>query len=304
MKQLLRDNADKLSVMGLLLGCVLFGLGSLIVAHVDSVGAFAMAFWRLLISAVIFALLVMLLGQKLPKNTKAITLALLSGVALGLDLALWHESIYAVGPGISTLLNGLQIFALALIGFLWFGERQSRLQLVSLLMASLGVLLIASPEFAHNSMALWGFVSGILSGVCLAISMALVRRTHEVARVPIFVMMTLVGMGGALVLLPLMFIFNAGQILPTTLAQVGWILVYGAVMQCMAWGLIAYSIPKIALSLTGLVLLSEPVAALLIDYFWLAKAINHWQWLGAFLVMIAIYLGSFKPKNINNKIPK
>ena len=93
-----------------------------------------------------------------------------------------------------------------------------------------------------------------------------------------------------------MLIFDVGQILPKTLSEIGWILVYGVVMQCMAWGLIAYSIPKIALSLTGLLLLSEPVAALLIDYFWLDKPIAAIQWLGAALVMIAIYLGSFKPK--------
>ena len=288
--------SDKLSMFGLIIGCVLFGLGSLIVAHVEGVGAFAMAFWRLFVSMFVFLILAVLFGQAFPKNSQAICLALLSGAALGVDLALWHESIYAVGPGISTLLNGLQIFFLAFIGFVWFGERQNKMQLASLLMASVGVALIASLELSHNRMALWGFVAGIASGACLAISMAFVRRTHEVASVPIFPMMALVGGGGALALLPLMLIFDVGQILPKTLSEIGWILVYGVVMQCMAWGLIAYSIPKIALSLTGLLLLSEPVAALLIDYFWLDKPIAAIQWLGAALVMIAIYLGSFKPK--------
>ena len=32
----------------------------------------------------------------------------------------WHESIHAVGPGISTLLNSLQIFFLAAIGFFFY----------------------------------------------------------------------------------------------------------------------------------------------------------------------------------------
>lgn len=285
------------SMVGLVFGCVLFGLGSLIVAHVEGVGAYAMAFWRLLISTGIFALLALLYRQTFPTSQKAIVLALISGGALGLDLGLWHESIYAIGVGISTLLNSLQIFFLALIGFVWFGEKQSKLQLLSLVLASIGVALIASPEFAHNSSALWGFVSGILSGAFLAVSMAFVRRTHEVAKVEIFPMMTLVGAGGALALFPLMFIFDKGQIMPSTPSEWGWVFVYGAVMQCMAWGLIAYSIPKIALSLTGLLLLTEPVATLLIDYFWLHKPINAMQWGGAFLVMLAIYLGSLRAKS-------
>ena len=102
---------------GLVIGCVIFGLGSLIVAHVD-IGGWAMAFWRLAISGVIFATLAIVTGQRLPRSRRAIVYALLSGVFLGFDLALWHESIHAVGPGISTLLNSLQIFFLAAIGFL------------------------------------------------------------------------------------------------------------------------------------------------------------------------------------------
>ncbi|UNU72599.1 DMT family transporter [Moraxella nasovis] len=286
------DGGNLGSMVGLVIGCVLFGLGSLIVAHVDGVGGFAMAFWRLLVSTLIFWVLARMFHQAFPSHPKAIMFALLSGVALGLDLGLWHESIYAVGPGISTLLNSLQIFFLAFIGFVWFGERQSRMQLFSLILASFGVLLIASPEFSHNQAALWGFISGITSGGCLALSMAFVRRTHEFDSVAILPMMTIIGIGGAASLLPVMLIYNQGQLMPTTFAEVGWILVYGAVMQCLAWGLIAYSIPKLALSLTGLLLLSEPVAALAIDYFWLHKPINKAQWSGAVIVMLAIYLGS------------
>ncbi|OOR92342.1 EamA family transporter [Moraxella caviae] len=295
-----RSSGDFMSMFGLLIGCILFGLGSLIVAHVESVGGFAMAFWRLLISALIFWVLALLFRQKFPTNKKATLFALLSGVALGLDLALWHESIYAVGPGISTLLNSLQIFFLAFIGFVWFGERQTKMQLLSLVLASLGVAFIASPEFAHNKAALWGFVSGIASGAFLALSMAFIRRTHETVSVPILPMMTIVGAGGATSLLPMMLLWDWGKIMPTTLSEVGWILVYGAVMQCLAWGLIAFSIPRLALSLTGLLLLSEPVAALVIDYFWLHKPINGLQWGGAFLVMVAIYLGSLKAKSAKN----
>lgn len=45
-------------------------------------------------------------------------------------------------------------------------------------------------------------------------------------------------------------------------------------MQCFAWAMVAYAIPLLSLSLTGLLLLSEPVAALFIDYFGLGKTIE------------------------------
>ena len=91
--------SSRSAATGLVIGCVIFGLGSLIVAHV-AIGGWAMAFWRLAISGIIFTILAKMMGQRLPQSRRAIVYGLLSGVFLGLDLALWHESIYAVGPGI------------------------------------------------------------------------------------------------------------------------------------------------------------------------------------------------------------
>ena len=289
------NNSTRNATIGLAIGSIIFGMGSLIVAHVD-IGGWAMSFWRLAISGVVFAILAKVAGQRLPKSRRAIVYGLLSGAFLGFDLALWHESIYAVGPGISTLLNSLQIFFLAAIGFTFFNERQSIMQLVSLCIAMLGVAMIGSPEFAQNSAATWGFVTGIVSGAMLAASMTFIRKTHDTEPTPIFVLMQLVSIGGVIAMIVPMLILDKGHILPSTWEQVGLILVYGTVMQCLAWGLIAYSIPKLSLALTGLLLLTEPVAALVIDYTWLDKPINTLQWSGAILTMLGIYLGSLKPK--------
>ncbi|KAE9529404.1 DMT family transporter [Testudinibacter aquarius] len=285
----------------LIIGCVIFGLGSLIVKFVP-VGAYAIAFWRLLVAALIFWGLMRQFKQKLPQSRKAIGMALLSGVFLGLDLALWHESIYAVGPGISTLLNSLQIFFLAAIGFIWFAERLTQLQLCSLLLAICGVALIASPEFGYNSNASWGFVSGIISGGMLALSMVFVRKTQQVEQTALFPLMLLISLGGMLALFLPSLLLNSHNLYPTTWRDIGLVLLYGALMQCFAWGLIAYAIPLLSLSVTGLLLLSEPVAALLIDYFWLLKPINRLQWLGAGLTLLAIYLGSLRTKKRSNNL--
>ncbi|MDO5054363.1 MAG: DMT family transporter [Pasteurella oralis] len=285
---------EKTAMIGLVVGCIIFGLGSLIVAYVP-VGAYAIAFWRLLVAVMIFYTLAKCFKQHAPISSKAKHYALISGAFLGLDLALWHESIYAVGPGISTLLNSLQIFWLSAIGFFWFRERQSTLQLFSLCLAVFGVALIGGPEFKQNDNALWGFVSGIVSGLMLALSMVYIRKTQQAAVTPIFPLMFRVSVGGMLILFVPALWLNSTQLYPTTWEQLGLILIYGAVMQCLAWGMIAYSIPLLSLSVTGLLLLSEPVAALVIDYLLLNKMINGLQWCGALLTMLAIYLGSLRP---------
>lgn len=232
----------------------------------------------------------------MPTKRKTVGYAVLSGVFLAFDLALWHESIHAVGPGISTLLNSLQIFFLAAIGFFFYSERLSALQILSLILATIGVALIGSPEFGHNNNAAWGFVSGVVSGAMLALSMVFVRKTHEQEKVGLFPLMMILSFGGAMALVIPSLLFDAAHLYPKTLNDVILVSIYGIVMQCFAWALIAYAIPLLSLSLTGLLLLSEPVAAMLIDYFWLDKPINAVQWSGATLTLLAIYLGSLKDK--------
>lgn len=287
--------SNRFAASMLVIGCVLFGLGSLIVKFVP-VGAYAIAFWRLLIASGIFWLLMKLYRKPLPKQPKTLFWAIASGVFLAFDLAFWHESIYAVGPGISTLLNSLQIFFLAFIGWLFFQEQQSKLQLASLLIATVGVILIASPELQNNIEAGYGIFIGLLSGACLAASMASIRQAHSIEPISIFPLMWLISISGASALILPALIFNADSLYPTTLTDISLILIYGVVMQCIAWGMIAYTIPLLSLGLTGLLLLSEPVAALVIDAFLLHKSINAWQWLGAFITLFAIYLGSVKNK--------
>ncbi|OOF47326.1 DMT family transporter [Rodentibacter trehalosifermentans] len=277
----------------LVVGCILFGLGSIIVKFVP-VGGYAIAFWRLLIASGIFFLLMKLKRQHFPKSRKALFYSVLSGIFLAFDLAFWHESIYAVGPGISTLLNSLQIFFLAVIGFLFFSERQSKLQLFSLVLAVVGVVLIAGEELQHNIEGIYGIIIGLLSAMMLAGSMVMVKKVHQEEPTALFPLMLIISFSGALVLIVPSLIFNAAQLYPTNWQDWGLIIIYGAVMQCVAWGMIAYAIPLLSLGLTGLLLLSEPVAALVIDYFYLDKAINQWQWLGAALTLFAIYLGSAK----------
>nr|WP_314956434.1 DMT family transporter [uncultured Aggregatibacter sp.] len=287
--------SNRFAACMLVIGCVLFGLGSLIVKFVP-VGAYAIAFWRLLIASGIFWFLMKLYRKPLPKQPKTLFWAIASGVFLAFDLAFWHESIYAVGPGISTLLNSLQIFFLAFIGWLFFQEQQSKLQLASLLIATVGVILIASPELQNNIEAGYGIFIGLLSGACLAASMASIRQAHSIEPISIFPLMWLISISGASALILPALIFNADSLYPTTLTDISLILIYGIVMQCIAWGMIAYTIPLLSLGLTGLLLLSEPVAALVIDAFLLHKPINAWQWLGAFITLFAIYLGSVKNK--------
>lgn len=283
---------------GLVVGSVLFGLGGLIVAFVP-LGSYALVFWRLLVSSLIFGIWVLVSDTPARIPKKSLWLLMLSGALLALDLALWHESIRTIGVGISTLLNSLQVFFLAFIGLVYFGERPNFIKVLSLLLAVFGIALIGSPEFSQNPKALFGFVTGIVSGGALAVSMTLLKQAQKHCalqgyHLSLACTMVWVGLGGLVLITPLTLMLDIQNFLPKTVGQIGAVFVYGAVMQCLAWGMIAYAIPRLSLATTGLLLLCEPIAALVIDAFWLNKAINLWQWCGAMISLFAIFLGSTK----------
>lgn len=127
--------------------------------------------------------------------------------------------------------------------------------------------------------------------------MVFVRKTHEVGQADLFPVMMILSLGGAVSLIVPALLMDGGALYPTTWQDAGLVFVYGVVMQCFAWAMIAYVIPLLSLSLMGLLLLSEPVTALLIDYFGLGKPIDGVQWGGVVLTLSAIYLGSLKQQS-------
>ena len=168
--------------------------------------------------------------------------------------------------------------------------------ILSLILAIAGVVLISGEELQYNFDGMYGIIIGLISAGMLAASMIMIKKVHEEEPTALFSLMFILSLSGALVLIIPSLIFNSDNLYPTTFTDWGLVFIYGAVMQCVAWGMIAYTIPYLSLGLTGLLLLSEPVVALVIDYFGLDKPINHWQWAGAVLTLVAIYLGSQKNK--------
>ncbi len=94
--------------------------------------------------------------------------------------------------------------------------------------AVVGVAMIAGAEFGYNGNAVWGFVSGLVSGLMLALSMVFVRKTHEVEQVALFPSMMILSLGGAASPIVPALLMDGGALYPTTWKDSGLVLVYGA----------------------------------------------------------------------------
>ena len=89
-----------------------------------------------------------------------------AGIMFAADLFCWHQSIYFVGPGLSTLLGNFQVFLVALAGFILFSERIRYQFILSCLAAFAGLFLIIRGNI--NSAGEF-FIPGVILGLATSV---------------------------------------------------------------------------------------------------------------------------------------
>lgn len=292
-------NITQTALIKLILSCVLLGSGTIIVKVIDS-NALATAFWRLLLAAllVLAGLAYLRISPKISKQN--FYFAGLSGFFLAVDLLLWHESILIVGPGIATILNGTQIFVMVLFSTLLYKEKVKLFFLVQMLIAFVGIVLLTGHEVENNERAVYGIVTGLLSGAAWATSVLFMKKMDgENGKSGLFINLFYLSLIGAIGLLPFAVLFDYSLAIVNMKSLLG-LLIYAGFIHLLGWVLLADSVRLLPLSITGLLLLLEPLVALLLDIGILDKAITTTQYLGAAITIFAIYLGTMSSSKQKN----
>ncbi|KJK20275.1 DMT family transporter [Pseudomonas sp. 2(2015)] len=283
------------SILELAIGGLMLSLSALAVAFAQ-IGAGGAGFYRMLFASMLFWLLLKVRRQPvLLKNAKARRYTALAGVFLAIDLVLWHQSIYIVGPGIGSILTNCQVFFMTFLGFYLLKEKPSGYFIISISLAFIGLYLLLIPEMT-SALGIKGVVYGVLSGLAYAVCVYFLKVNTELpdgGGDKIAQMLNL-SLWAALVLLGYALVngeslaINDGQ----TLLM---LVIYGVLVQFIGWLLVNRSIGAISLGLAGLILLLEPVITYFIDIAFLGKANSALQICGALLTIVAVYIGSIKP---------
>lgn len=294
-------------IFQLAIASILFGLGAIFVVFIQ-LDAVVIAFYRLLIGAALFGVILIWQRQSFAINQRALFFAALSGIMLGIDLAFWNQSIFYVGPGIATILNSLQIFFMAGFGIVLFRDKPGVRLWVSLCLSFFGVVLLCSNEIHATDKGTVGVVVGIASGITFAISMLALRQVAAYQKQSLTNTMFYSSVAGALATGLYAALTDRNFI---TYDAPSWFMmaIYGSVVHVLAWYLMAKAMPFLSVAIVGLLMTLEPVIVIVIDVAFLDKALTVWQVTGAILTIYAIYMGSQsrakpppkKSKNIKNK---
>jgi drug/metabolite transporter (DMT)-like permease len=211
-----------------------------------------------------------------------------AGVLFAIDLVLWHHAIAAVGAGIATVLGNLQVVIVGFVAWWLLGERPSTRLIAAVPVVLLGVVLISGVVGADAYGENPGL--GVLFGVGTSFAyagflLALRHGASDLRRVagPLFDATAV-----AAVFCVLLGPVSGGIDLVPSWPAHGWLALLALSSQVLGWLLISVSLPRVPAALTSVILLLQPVAAVVLSAAVLDERPSPAQLTGCLVVLAGV----------------
>jgi drug/metabolite transporter (DMT)-like permease len=284
------------TLVGLLcgLGAASIWGGMYVVSKVvlEIIPPFALVSIRLVLGILTLAIVLWLRG--FPNLTRRRFLQVLGVGFVGYGVSL---SLQFLGTKLSTAANGSLVtsatpaFVLVFAALL-LKERITRLRLISLILATLGVVAVIDPRSAELNPDLFlGNLSLIGAGITWALYSVLVRKTTQNLDVLPFSLIAF--LGGLPITLPVgvweIATLGIGEI---TLGVVGGILFLGVISTALAMVLWNTAFAFVDASLASLTFFAQPVVGTLLGWLFLGEQITPLFLLGGFLIGLGLVIAS------------
>jgi drug/metabolite transporter (DMT)-like permease len=227
-----------------------------------------------------------------PMPASTVRLAAIAGIFFAGDLTFWHHAVDAVGAGLATVLGNLQVIVVGVVAWLFLGERPTRQALLAIPIVLIGVVLISGlvGSGAYGADPRLGVVLGLFTALMYAGYLIVIRRGGRDGRRaagPVAVSTASTAIVAALVGLAL----NDLNPIPTWPGH-GWLALLGVTSQSAGYLLISISLPRLPSLLVSIILLSQPVATVILSRFLLNETPSAVQVLGVALVLGGIALAT------------
>lgn len=214
--------------------------------------------------------------------------SLAAGVAFAVDLVAWHYAIDVVGAGLATVLANVQVVIVGLVAWVVLGERPTRATIGAVPVMLFGVVLISGVigANAYGADPALGAVLGLLAAAAYSGFLLLLRAGNRDQRHRAGALLdaTVVGGVGAAIA---GLAFGDIDLVPSWPAH-GWLVLLALNSQVLGWLLISYSLPRLPAVMTSVLLLLQPVGAVLLGMALLDETPSVLQLGGVGLVLVGI----------------
>ncbi|WP_311214484.1 MULTISPECIES: EamA family transporter [unclassified Arthrobacter] len=246
---------------------------------------------RPLLAATVRALpagiVLMLVTRTWPRGSWWFKAAALGALNIGLFFFLLFFTAYQLPGGLAALVMSIQPLFVLFLGVLLLGERIRMAHIIACAVGAAGVGLLVL-----RSNATLTFV-GVLAGMAAALSMAagivLTKRWGRPDGVGLLGFTGLQLAMGGVMLLPVTLVVEGlpGSVSLPNLAGFAYLSVIGALTAYAVWFWGIQRLPTMVVSFLGFL---SPLVATVLGFVFLGESLSGWQWVGAVLVLGAVFL--------------
>jgi len=215
-------------------------------------------------------------------------LAIGSGLILAVDLALWHETIALVGAGLGTVIANVQVVFVAVAAWLLFGERPTwgRITLIAVVLGGVALTSGLARRDAYGSSPVAGAVIGVIAGLCYAAFLLVYREANSTPgpRSGPLMDATLGMVVGAVACA----VFDRHFTFTPARAAHLWLVLMAVGSQVIGWLLIGRALPELPAIETSILLLGQPVFAVMWGVLFFDERLSALQWIGSAIVLAGV----------------
>ncbi|HEY5712107.1 MAG TPA: DMT family transporter [Allosphingosinicella sp.] len=249
------------------------------------VGPVAAGFWRLSLAVPVLAFIALRHtgGRPAPGWTMIAAVAA-GGLFFAADLAAWHEGILRTKLANATLFGNFASFLFAVYGFFLLRRLPRPVQLLALILAVVGTILLMGNSYELSPANLTGDLLALLAGLFYTFYLVAVDRARR-AMAP-FPVLAIATAAGALPLL-LFALFLGEQVVPRDWTPV---ILLSISSQLIGQGLLVYAMGHLPPMVVGLCFLTQPIASAAIGRFAYDEKLSTADGIGALLICAALVL--------------
>jgi drug/metabolite transporter (DMT)-like permease len=215
-------------------------------------------------------------------------LGFVAGIALGIDVILWHMAIEQIGTGLATLLANSQVIFVAIGGWVLLGEKPTRRIMFAIPVVLVGVAFVSGigQAGAFGANPILGTAFALLAAVFYAAFLLGFRASNDIAAPAAGPLME--ATAGALLVTLLLGLFGPGVDLTPGWPANGWLLALALGPQVAAWLLVGYALPRLPAVETSTIILLQPALTIIWGSVIFTERPSTLQWLGVALILLGV----------------
>lgn len=230
-------------------------------------------------------LVIWLIVRRHDRRSAVLWLAALAGLFFALDLNFWNRSIDNIGAGLATVLANTQVVFVGVAAWFLHRERPTGVALVTIPIVFGGVVLISGlgRPGAYGDDPTLGVLFGVLTALAYS-AFLLVFRASNRSLAPSVNPLLYATAAAALGCLAGGAVDPDFSLEPSWPSH-GWLLALALVGQIAGWLLISAALPRLPALETSVLLLLQPMLAVLWAFIIFSEHLSALQWAGVAMVL-------------------